>query len=90
MIKRLQKTASPRKVPSSHDWETPESGPNTDGRLLTVRSAVILGASAAIAVCAAALTYLAVAKPGAALAGALLAGGTAFAGAVQLLNSIIA
>jgi hypothetical protein len=90
MIKRLAKNPSSRKVPSSHDPETPESGPDADGRLLTVRSAAILLASFVIAVCAGVLTYLAVGKPGTGLAGAVLTGGTAFAGAIQLLNSIIA
>lgn len=90
MIKRLQKNASAQEVPGSHDWETSGSGTDADGRLLTVRSAGILGASFVIAVCAGVLTYLAVGKPGAGLAGAALAGGAAFAGAIQLLNSIIA
>jgi hypothetical protein len=90
MIKRLQKNASPEQVPGSHDWETSGSAANTDGRLLTVRSAGIIGASFMIAICAGVLTYLAVGKPGPGLAGAVLAGGAAFAGAIQLLNSIIA
>jgi len=89
MIKRLQKKASQEKVPSSRRRETPEIGPFAD-RLLTGRSAGIIGASFVIAVCAGALTYLAVSKPGTGLAGAILAGGAAFAGALRLLDSIIA
>jgi hypothetical protein len=70
--------------------ETPNRRSGKDGWLLTSRSAGILGASFLLAVVAAALAYLAVGKPSAGLAGAVLAGGAAFAGAVRLLNSIIA
>jgi hypothetical protein len=58
--------------------------------LLSARSAAILGASFLIAVCAGILAYLALGRFPADLAGAVLAGGTAFAGAVRLLMAIIA
>lgn len=58
--------------------------------LLSGRSAAILGASALIAVCAGILAYLALGRFPADLAGAVLAGGTAFAGAVRLLMAIVA
>jgi hypothetical protein len=89
MIKRLQKNASPVKVPSSNNWETPGIPPIGD-RLLTSRAAAILGASFAIAVCTGILTYLTVGKPGAGQAAAVLAGSAAFVGAIRFLNSIIA
>jgi hypothetical protein len=90
MIMRLQKTASKQKVPSSHRQETQEPAAIAGGRLLTGRSAAILGASFAIAVCAGVLAYLAVGKPGANLAGAVLAAGAAFVSAIRFLDSIIA
>lgn len=90
MIKRLHNKASEQKVPINREPETPESPPAVRPGLLPGRWAGILGASFLVAVCAGVLTYLAVSKPGADLAGAVLAGGAAFAGAVRLLDSIIA
>jgi hypothetical protein len=72
------------------DFETRNRGSGRDGWLLTTRSAGILGASFLIALAAAALTYFAVGRAAAGLAGAALAGGAAFAGAIRLLNAIIA
>jgi hypothetical protein len=60
------------------------------GGLLSARSAAILGASFLVGVIAGALTYLVLGQSSAALAGAILAGGTAFTGTVRLLMSIIA
>jgi hypothetical protein len=61
-----------------------------DSWLLTPRSAGILGASVIIAMVAGLLTYLAVGAGTAGLAWAVLTAGAAFAGAIRLLNSIIA
>lgn len=67
------------------------SGHDRDGGgLLSARSAVILGASFLIAVIAGALAYFTLGRFPADLAGAALAAGTAFAGAVRLLMAIIA
>jgi hypothetical protein len=67
------------------------SGHDRDGGgLLSARSAVILGASFLIAVIAGGLAYLTLGRFPADLAGAALAAGTAFAGAVRLLMAIIA
>jgi len=60
------------------------------GGLLSARSAIILGASFLIAVIAGVLAYLTLGRSPADLAGAALAAGTAFAGAVRLLSTIIA
>jgi hypothetical protein len=60
------------------------------GGLLSARSAVILGGSFFIAVIAGVLAYLTLGRFPADLAGAALAAGTAFAGAVRLLMAIIA
>ncbi len=73
-----------------------QPGPEISGRdrdgggLLSARSAVILGASFIIAVIAGVLAYLTLGRSPADLAGAALAAGTAFAGAVRLLMAIIA
>jgi hypothetical protein len=73
-----------------------QPGPEMSGRdrdergLLSARSAVILGASFFIAVIAGVLAYLTLGRSPADLAGAALAAGTAFAGAVRLLMAIIA
>lgn len=58
--------------------------------LLSARSAAILGASLLIAVVAGFLAYLTLGRFPADLAGAILAGGAAFAGAIRLLMAIIA
>jgi hypothetical protein len=61
-----------------------------DPGLLTPRSAGILGASVAVAACAGGLTYLSLGHLSAGLPAALLAAGAAFAGAIRLLDAIIA
>lgn len=88
MIKRLHKNASKQKVPSREVRETRET--STRDGMMTGRTAGILFASFVIAVGAGLLTYLVVGKPGANLAGAALAAGAAFKGAICLLDSIIA
>jgi hypothetical protein len=90
MITRLQLRASAGKVPSSPSRETPEAAPNSSSKLISGRSAGIFFASFLIAVCAGALTYLMAGRSGASLAGAILASGATFAGAIRLLDSIIA
>ena len=90
MIKRVVQSPSGKELPMDGESETPGRHPGKDSRLLTSRSAGILGASFLIGVAAAALAYLAVGKSAAGLAGAVLAGGAAFAGAIRLLDSIIA
>ncbi len=67
------------------------SGLDRDGSgLVSARSAVILGASFLIALIAGVLAYLTLGRFPADLAGAVLAAGAAFAGAVRLLMAIIA
>jgi hypothetical protein len=68
--------------------EYPGSG--GQGALLSARAAAILGASFLIAVIAGVLAYLTLGRFPANLAGAILAAGTAFAGAVRLLMAIVA
>ena len=89
MFQRLQKKAPQQKVPGSRYWKTPETAPATNGKLLSGRAAAIIGASFVIAVCAGTLTYLTAGRSSASLAGAILVGSAAFAGAIRLLDSII-
>lgn len=89
MFQMLQKKVSQQKVPDSRRGETPETASPTNGKLLSGRAAAIIGASFVIAVCAGALTYLAAGKSSASLAGAIVVGAAAFAGAIRLLDSII-
>ena len=63
---------------------------NPENKMLTGRSAGIIGASFLISVTAGVLTYLAVGSSHADLGAAFLAGGAAFASAIRLLNSVIA
>jgi hypothetical protein len=65
------------------------SGRDRDDGLLSIRSAAILGASFLIAVVAGGLALLTIGRFPADLAGAVLAAGAAFAGAVRLLMAII-
>jgi hypothetical protein len=66
------------------------NGSHGDSSLLTPRSAGILGASLVIAACTGVLTYLAMWRLATGLPTALLAAGAAFAGAIRLLDTIIA
>jgi hypothetical protein len=81
--------------PSSQGNPSRQPGAEIPGRerdgsgLLSARSAAILGASFLIAVIAGVLAYLTLGRSPADLAGAGLAAGTAFAGAVRLLMAII-
>jgi serine/threonine kinase PknH len=71
----------------------PRQDPASHGALLTPRSAGIFGASVVIAACAGVLTYLAMGRLATSTTGlptALLAAGAAFAGAIRLLDTIIA
>jgi hypothetical protein len=105
MIKRLRESSSKGNLPNRHDPQTGhdpglyahdpghyahDPGEYGDRGLLTPRSAGILGASAAIAACTGSLTYLSLGHLSAGLPTALLAAGAAFAGAIRLLNGIIA
>jgi hypothetical protein len=58
--------------------------------LLSARSAGILGAALLVALIAGVLTDLALGRTGSALAGAILAAGTTFAGTIRLLMTIVA
>lgn len=69
--------------------ETSDSG-QSSRCLLSARSAAILGASFLVALITGVLTYLALGRSAAGVAGALLAAGTAFAGTIRLLLTIIA
>lgn len=68
------------------------SGTELDAKpsLLAVRSAVIFGSSAIIAVIAGVLALLALGHSTAGLAGSALTAGAAFAGAIRLLKDIVA
>jgi hypothetical protein len=64
----------------------PEQVPSREGRfLLTQRAAVIVFAALIAGLATGVLVYLATGNP----AGAILAGGTAFGGAVKLFNTVI-
>jgi hypothetical protein len=88
MSNTLRQSSSGGNISRRHDWENPAPR-SADDSLLSPRSAGILGASLAIALCTAGLAYLALGALPAALPSALLAGGAAFAGAVRLLIRII-
>jgi hypothetical protein len=91
MIKRLRESSSKGNMPYHHDPQTGQDHDRCgDPGLLTPRSAGILGASVAVAACAGGLTYLSLGHPSAGLPAALLAAGAAFAGAIRLLDAIIA
>jgi hypothetical protein len=88
MAVRISKPPSEGNPPSRPSSEI--SGRDRDSGLLSARSAAILGASLLIAVIAGGLAYLTVGRFPADLAGAVLAAGAAFAGAIRLLMAIIA
>lgn len=90
MSKIVRPARSNGEVPRTGNGETGSRRPGEDPCLLTLRSAAILGASVLIAVIAGGLTYLGTRGVIAGLAWAALGGGAAFAGAIRLLNSIIA
>jgi hypothetical protein len=98
MIKRLRESSSKGNLPNRHDPQTghdpgqyaQDRSQYGDQGLLTPRSAGILGAGIAIAACAGGLTYLSLGHLSAGLPTALLAAGAAFAGAIRLLDAIIA
>jgi hypothetical protein len=85
---RLSDPPSEGNPPRPADAEMPGRERDSSG-LLSARSAAILGASFVIAVIAGVLAYLTLGRPPADFAGAALAAGTAFAGAVRLLMAII-
>lgn len=85
---RLSHGSRQGNIPAGGDPEDPDL-PSGRG-LLSARAAVILGTSFFIAVIAGALAYLALGRSTASMAGGILAAGTAFAGAIRLLNYIIA
>ena len=87
MAVRISKPPSEGNPPRQPGSEI--SGLDRDDGLLSVRSAAILGASFLIAVVAGGLAFLTIGRFPADLAGAALAAGTAFAGAVRLLMAII-
>jgi hypothetical protein len=88
MLVRLSNHSQER---NPHRGPGPENpGSEGNGALLSARSAAILGASFLIAVIAGVLAYLTLGRFPADLAGAILAAGTAFAGAVRLLVAIVA
>lgn len=97
MSKRVGENHPDGNLPRRNSRETPHRESDGVGGLLPGRWAAILGASFMIAGCAGTLAYIAayyaVGRPAeavAAFAAAALMFGTAFAGSVRLLNSIIA
>lgn len=90
MIIRVSDDPPEGNLPGHGDPETPHGLPGSAVRLLSGRAAAILGTSFLIAVIAGVLTYLALGHSAAGLPSGILAAGAAFAGAIQLLNSIIA
>lgn len=89
MIFRVSNPSPEGNNRSPGDPETSDSQPDAKGGLLSARAAAILGASFLIAIIAGGLTYLALGRSTPSLAGAVLAAGTAFAGAIRLLITII-
>ena len=89
MSVRISDPPSEGNPPRKPDSEISGREPDGPG-LLSARSAVILGGSCIIAAIAGVLAYLMLGSFPADLAGAALAAGTAFAGAVRLLMVIVA
>lgn len=86
---RLRRKASARNLPGDHNPKPRQPSPPQGGALLSVRAAVILGSSLAIAGATGALTYLAGARHGADMSAAGGAALAAFLVAVKLLSEII-
>jgi len=80
----------PNRPPDGNPSGMPDPEISGTSGLLSARSAAILGASFLIGVIAGTLTYLTLGGSPADFAGAILAGGAAFAGAIRLLMAIIA
>jgi hypothetical protein len=72
-------------IPQGAEGEPPDRESGEGGPLVTPRQAGILGASLLIAAVGGYLTYLIVHS----MAGAVLAGGTTFAAAIQFLHRMI-
>jgi len=85
---RLSDCPSEGNPPRPADAGIPGRERDSSG-LLSARSAAILGASFLISLITGVLAYLTLGRSSADLAGAILAAGTAFAGAVRLLMAII-
>jgi hypothetical protein len=81
---------SKRNLPKGQNVETSGEEHATKRALLTLRSAVILGSSAMLAIAAATLTYLSGDSHSGVPATAIGAGVAAFAAAIKLLDEIIA
>jgi hypothetical protein len=90
MIIRVSDYPSEGNLPGHRDPQTSDGEPYGKAGLLPARSAAILGASLLIAVIAGMLADIALGKSAASVPGSILAAGTTFAGAIRLLNSIIA
>lgn len=90
MIIRVSDDPPEGNLPGRCDPETSDHSLNGKVHLLSIRAAAILGTSFLIAVTAGALTYLALGRSAASLPSGILAAGAAFAGAIRMLNSIIA
>jgi hypothetical protein len=89
-LTRVKQNPSKRNVPQGQRCETPPTGADEDGGMLTSRSALILGASIIVGVCAGGLTYLAAVRPAVAvLTAAIFAGSIACAGALRRFSAII-
>ena len=77
-------------LPKHAERETSGTEPDARASLLAVRSAVIFGSSAIIAIIAGVLAFVALGHSTAGMAGAVLTAGAAFAGAIRLLKDIVA
>lgn len=89
MFRRLRGSSPGSQLPQDHESQTICPPTSPEKSLLTPRAAGILGASLIVGLCAGGLTYMAVGDTQSRFAGAVLAGGAAFAGTVKLLNAII-
>lgn len=86
----VKQNRSKRNVPPVSIRETSPSPEDVGKPILTVRGALILGASLIVGLGAAVLAYLSVTWPAlAVLTGAIIAGVLACAGAIRLFSAII-